>query len=289
MSKYRQITNDDEIRRIAFEGLQYFVSICEEYGIRYYIMGGTLLGAVRHHGWIPWDDDIDVAVPRADYQRLIELTDKINNDDWILESFERNNQYLLFWAKLCNRHTLITPSRFLNGYQYGISIDVFPFDSLDPNKTVEQELKEFGAEYRKLYRQHTYINVAHIHETALNKRILNFFKYQVAAPIFRRIYDEPLQILKDMTERAMQNDWDKAENIGLIQMSRKNLVWPKSLFESVCKLPFEGIELTAPAGYSEMLRIQYGDYMIMPPPEKRVANHSYIAYLLPEGITYDKL
>ena len=123
---------DDKLRRLQLcelEILDEFVRLCEEHGLRYYLVGGTLLGAVRHHGFIPWDDDIDVAMPRADYDRLGEICKTELDSKYFYQCPETDPHYFLSYAKVRKNGTEVYEERFKDArFHKGVFIDIFPLD-----------------------------------------------------------------------------------------------------------------------------------------------------------------
>ena len=123
---------DDKLRRLQLyelEMLNTFVRICERNGLRYYLTGGTLLGAVRHNGFIPWDDDIDVAMPREDYDRFARIADGELGSEYFFQSADTDPYYFLSYAKIRKNGTTVYEERFKNArFHKGVYIDVFPLD-----------------------------------------------------------------------------------------------------------------------------------------------------------------
>lgn len=123
---------DPRLRRLQLaelEILDEFVHVCEKYGLRYYLVGGTLLGAVRHQGFIPWDDDIDVAMPREDYDRFADVAASELGPQYFYQSPETDPYYFLTYAKMRKNGTEIYEERFKNArFHKGIFIDIFPLD-----------------------------------------------------------------------------------------------------------------------------------------------------------------
>ena len=282
-----QITSNEELQDIAYSGMKYICGFCEEHGLQYYLTGGTLLGAVRHQGWIPWDDDIDMGLPRKDYERLISLTQEVDNQDWKLESYEKNPRYMYYWAKLCHKHTVITPSRFGNGYTYGMSIDIFPIDALDRDKSVDQQIREFSQKYRRIFLQGGYKTGRQI-QAELDGSDGRTRKQKLIRPIAQILYPDPQTKLRELSDEMAANDWDEAETVGYICLRARTQLWPRRCFDRACTLPFEGRQFQVSADYDELLTLQYGDYMTLPPADQQVSNHTYRAYRLPDSLTYEE-
>lgn len=279
MTKSRVSAEDN--KRIALEGLCAFASICEQYNLRYYLAFGTLIGAVRHGGFIPWDDDIDIIMPRNDYEKLRSMSDLIKSPDWELLSYSNEPDFLFPFMKYCNRKTVVTPSRFGSGFIYGLSIDVFPLDLCEGSdeESVKQEI--FGIKY------------------ALKKKEEKCFKMGVFGTGFkysvRRIVKRGLFYLNmskvnalreeyDRIDRQLAAETEKGGEYAVYMYDRYDTVWKASDFEGeggqYSVLTFEGHKFTAPYNYDEVLKKSYGNYMELPPKEKQICIHTYEAYHL---------
>lgn len=118
-----------QLQLAELEILNEFVRVCEKEGLRYYLVGGTLLGAVRHQGFIPWDDDVDVAMPREDYDRFARIAEKELAPQYFYQSPDTDPHYFLTYAKIRKNGTEIYEERFKNArFHKGIFIDIFPLD-----------------------------------------------------------------------------------------------------------------------------------------------------------------
>ena len=115
----------DESRNIQLNILREIHKICEENNLRYYLAYGTLLGAVRHKGFIPWDDDIDIVMPRPDYIRFFEIA---KSDTCDFYSIEKNDEYIYSFGKASRKNTVIIPDGMRCKIELGISVDIFPLD-----------------------------------------------------------------------------------------------------------------------------------------------------------------
>ena len=260
----------EEIRKIEIELLNHFKIFCREKGIQFFLSNGTLLGAIKYRGFIPWDDDIDVFVPRKDYERLlIEFED---TEIYKLFSIERVHKFRFPFAKLCDMRTFKDESGVNNGISLGIDIDIFPLDYF-PND-FEQAKKQINKTKREiLYLYYAKINYGpgkNIAKTLI-KNILIFIARCVSA---KRM------IMK--IERIADNDGKYARS-----QFRGCAVWPmynereivsSTIFEKEIEVEFEGEIFPAPIGYDEYLRSLYGDYKLDPPIEKQKSHHTFKAY-----------
>lgn len=253
-----------EIKSKTFLILQHFQCFCQKNNIQFYLSNGTLLGAIKYGGFIPWDDDIDVFVPRKDYNRLIEIYK--DNDKYKLFSRERNIKFRFTFAKLCDMSIVKEENNIDNGVQLGLDIDIFPLDFCS-----EHILRPAVQQKIKVYQKGC---------------ILSKFVSAKGYPLFKRIiinwcrlmgydffYNRFLKII--MTERKMGDDFCGCL-MWLIYGKREIL--PASVFSSTIEVEFEEKKFPAPIGYDKYLRNLYGEYEKDPPMEKQKTHHSYKAY-----------
>lgn len=123
--------NQDYLQKLHAEILRIMDEIhrvCTKNGLTYYLVGGTLLGAVRHQGFIPWDDDLDIAMPRADFDRFIHIAEKELGSEFYLNWITTNPKYWLFFPKICLRNTTFDEGVIKKDIPMGIFIDIFPLD-----------------------------------------------------------------------------------------------------------------------------------------------------------------
>ena len=130
----------DKLHQVEMEILDDFVKVCEKHKLRYFLTGGTMLGAVRHSGFIPWDDDVDIGMPREDYDKFIEIGDEALGDKYQLECFEHNKNYHLPFAKVVKKNTIFDEGFDKLKYLKGIYIDIIPFENVDK---IDKSLKFF--------------------------------------------------------------------------------------------------------------------------------------------------
>lgn len=129
----RNRLSEQEIKKVELDALLYIRKICQQYHLRYYLAWGTLLGAVRHKGFIPWDDDIDIMMPRSDYERLLELVPSLRHSYYKILSNPKNEDYYYTHAKMIDTRTLCVENDLQTIQNMGIWVDIFPLDGM-PDK-----------------------------------------------------------------------------------------------------------------------------------------------------------
>ena len=250
------------------EMLKWFHSYCVENNIRYYAVGGTMIGAMRHSGFIPWDDDIDLALPREDYERLIHMFTG-NVDGYVLESpYSGNKDYIYTYAKLYDTNTtLIEKTRI--PCKRGIYIDVFPLDGV--GDTIE-EAKESVA---KIDRKNMFLMT----RTCMLRKDRSWYKnFSIIAsrliPPFI-VNDKSLSIAVDKLAQDINRDDAKyvANTMGAYRFKEISL---RENFGEPTLYPFENTNIYGPQKADEYLTGVYGDWRQLPPPEKRYTKHDYV-------------
>ncbi len=275
--KLQEISISDQ-KKLCLDGLSEFDEFCKKNGLRYWLAYGTLIGAIRHKGYIPWDDDIDLWMPRNDYERMIKMQGgKKIGTGWRLYSYKRCKDYLFPWTKLCLDHTAVLPSRFNNGFVYGCSIDIFPLDEFRSGSIEEAEelLRSINNKYKK------HIRMIRPYTGGLNgvrhkwKKMIKKLYYNCSKCILGSVR----KFINQYDDIRLINDDSKSKLfVSTSPCASYPWVWNKDNFENTVYVEFESLQLPVPCGYDEILTRVYGEYMKLPPVEKRKTEHSYIAY-----------
>lgn len=258
----------EEMKKIELNILIYFTEVCEENNLRYYLGGGTLLGAVRHKGFIPWDDDIDVMMPRPDFQKLLSLS--INNENYNIIKPGTAGYYYNF-AKLVDTRTILEEKgiKVIDGL--GVYIDIFPLDGMP--ETPDARKKRF----KELNSIRKRINNTCLLRPKFHR---NPFAYLNACRIYNSNKNIDLSSLqKKYLDSALKNSFDDSEFVfaaGGAYGARD--IFPGKWFEKEIELQFENLSVKAFNGYDFYLTQLYGDYMTLPPEDKRVTPHHSIVY-----------
>lgn len=262
------MTNDlrNRLQQIQLQILDEIVRICKENGLRYCLTGGTCLGAVRHKGFIPWDDDIDVKMPRMDFNRFIEITSEDNDSDFFLDYYLTNPNYGRCFAKYCKKNTLFIEP---NGLKQAIYVDIFVQDKVPgPEYTAKSKLPILI---------HKLDAITTVRWEGLRGRD---FKTKIVYYATRWM---PVKWFFKLETRLMTRFENTDAQYYLNYGSPYNLVKetiPISEFEPYTQLEFEGKMYNAPRNWDLYLSRIYGDYMTLPPVEKRVTHY-------PQFISFD--
>ncbi|MBE5926107.1 MAG: LicD family protein [Lachnospiraceae bacterium] len=249
------ISDLEEVKNIEFEILKYIHNICEKNNLVYYMAGGTLLGAVRHKGFIPWDDDIDLLMFREDYIKLIDI---INNDDsyYSMKCIESDNNYVGTFAKVIDNRTKVIFNKIISDGDIGIFVDIFPMDGLGNNY---KKSAGFVNRTSSLYKKFADLKMT-IPENKFSRFVLNKCVWFFEAVAKRKKCKGSRYIARVVNIRGERE------------------IMKYSWFAKRILLKFETEKFYAPVGYHYYLKRIYGDYMKLPPHAEQRLVHSYNAY-----------
>lgn len=264
----RQIESITEIHQLLAKCLNHFATFCNANNLRFYLSNGTLLGAVKYKGFIPWDDDVDVMMPRSDYDQLMELSE-IDRDGYRLLARERIPNWSMPYAKLSVESTLLQETSADFGVPCGISIDIFPLDNW-PGYYPAAVLQAF---YLSLLRRGLSASVERTFftlRTGITRTILLLiwkFSRAMGTPFF-------LSLIDKQVERGRKRE--QSPYVGCIAWAAYGTgeILPSNIFDKTVKLSFGGVEYPAPAGCDVYLRRHYGNYKMDPPISKQKSNHT---------------
>ena len=269
----RNVMSLDDMRLIQLEILSHIKNVCEVNNIKFYLGGGTLLGAIRHKGYIPWDDDIDIFMFREDYLNLLNLLRKSKDNEFKVLSSSDNSDYYYPFAKVVKTSTYMVEENTPEIKGYGVYVDVFPIDGL-PNNRLGRRI-----DFTPILIMLKMHNLSTTNKSSGKSSILKKFTKYCLWTIFRPIGYQ--RFLKKIDKRLLKYS-EKGSKFVACCVGSYGLreVVPKSIFDETILVRFEDDEYYAPKGFDKYLSNLYGDYMTLPPAEKRVRNHSNIAYWL---------
>ena len=256
----KQLTSE-EYKNLLLEIMLKIDRICRDNDIRYTIIYGTLLGAIRHKGFIPWDDDMDIAMTRGEYAKLKAYIS--SHPELELNVIDINEQEDTIYAcgKICDARTIVKESNFRPVEGYGAFIDVFLLDNI-PND--EKERKRFKAHALYLMRL-----IQHSSKMRPGKpEGLKHAFLLYGAFVYSRFFDT-YRLVKKLDKYCMKYNGTETECFGIPYFIS---VFKKSDFEELTDVPFEGHMLIGPKKFENVLNSSYENYKRIPPPEERV-NH----------------
>lgn len=257
-----------EIKQIQLNILLIIAEFCEKNSIKYFLFVGTLLGAVRHKGYIPWDDDIDICMMREDYEKFFE---KFNgySDSLKAINYETDEDYYSVSGKVIDTNTIMQECNNFNK-DIGVYVDIFPMDKLPSEKAainlqnklrpykIILELKTVKPDKSRVWYKNTILKIGSF-----------LFRYISTRWLIKKI---------TCKSRIYNNqDCNYIADISVFTYGLREL-FQKSWFEEICELEFEGYMFKGPKEYDKILHHLFGDYMKLPPIEKRVSHHKYKAY-----------
>ena len=260
-----------DMQRIEFHMLRLLHNICMKHHLRYYMIGGTMLGAVRHGGFIPWDDDIDVGMPREDYETFLRVAPKELPRSVSLRSLLGQEIYQYGYAKLIQTNTVLVEDYYPQ-YQIGVYLDVFPLDVFP-----------VGREGKRLQRRILWsarlTGWCHYNEEL--RKLDSLYKYIIKLPliILAKAFIKPKGLqkkLRSLNAKLASRDTDNADYLfNGFGLWREREVMPKEIFGVPTPIEFEGHTFLGVEKPHEYLTRLYGNYMELPPVEKRESHHAY--------------
>lgn len=264
-----------ELQKCEFDILVDFQSFCDENNLRYYLGGGTLIGAIRHKGFIPWDDDIDIMMPRPDYDRFLalnptgKLNDRINIDSMIF-----NDSALSAVTRLYDIRTEITFTRSRSNQKFGCWIDIFPIDGLEDS----EKRRYIHFKKARIIMDLQILSGTKMGTKRRNKvaTVLQYFLIPIL-PFVHSISQARWN--KMMDKLARKCSYETAKYVGVLEgRAGEKEAMLKDRMEPAVYVDFWGRKFTAMANYDEYLTNLYGDYMTPPSVNDRVSRHEIKIY-----------
>ena len=257
---------DNKLKPMLVEMMGWFHNFCVNHNLRYYAAGGTMLGAIRHKGFIPWDDDIDIVMPRTDYEKLEQLMKNQVCKRYLLETPNTDaKDFFYTFSKLYDTETtLIENTKYK--IKRGIYLDIFPLDGMGNSE------KESRKHFRKIEKANNLL----LSKIAGIRKGRSFIKNTVVR-VFRVVPLNEKKLLNKVVRLCAEKDWDKCAYGGnpvgawrFKEIMRKEIMGTPTLYK------FENIEIFGAEMADEYLKHLYGDWRKLPPIEKRVSHHDYI-------------
>ncbi len=263
-----------QVQQIELDMYKIVADICRSHDIKFYALGGTLLGAVRHQGFIPWDDDIDIAIPRPDYDRFLQIAKQELPSNYVAKTYldERDESHPMFICSIKDTDTIVELNHASKTERTSVWFDVFPLDPM-PSNSFRRTIHKYRLLYERMKIQFSmYEENVHQHREnrPLYERMLMRFREITKFGSNWNTYDLMCHIEK--TLRAY--DYDKEDYVvNMFGAYKFNEMFPKCWLGEGVELPFEDTTIPCGVEYDKILTQMYGDYMTLPPEDKRSLQH----------------
>lgn len=256
----------NELQKVEFGLLKIFCRICEELNLQYFMVCGTALGAVKYGGFIPWDDDVDVALPRSDYERFLKEAPALLPDDVFLQNYRTDSAFPMMMTKLrASNTTYIETDKEMLPINHGVFLDVFPLDGY-PDKKWEQS----SLEYKK--------TVANWKCTCVLQYPKHYHRVRVRGWLFRqlRYHEKTAKVLAKLERDLSKYDIETSAIWCNHGNSQGKLDYaPRWHYGDGIWTCFEGLRVRIPENYDAYLSQKYGDWRAELPEEKKKGHHYY--------------
>lgn len=273
----KDVLSVKDTQSVSLSILKTIATICEDQNFRYFLTYGTLLGAIRHKGFIPWDDDVDIMMPRPDYDRFI---------DYFLQHLNEYPNLRLFNHDTCAKYpymiTRISDNRYKivmhneKPYGMGIFVDIYPLDGLGATYKEAVKFARKGDFLSSVCYQSTRDHFAIETTRDPLKKVIKFPFYLFSKALGKEWAQTRLSLL------ANYKQYDLSNFVGCVVWLSGGTkdIFKKEMFEEYELAPFEDAQFRIPKKYDEILKQMYGDYMQLPPEKDQVGHHDYVVYKL---------
>lgn len=271
----REITHE-ELKQIQLGILDKVHDFCEKNGITYFLSSGTLIGAVRHKGYIPWDDDLDLYMPRADYDKFIKLFPANSPENTKLLSLETDKKYQYPFAKVIDDRTEMAETLFGEKFKIGVYVDIFPLENVPDGNvkfiwwfsllTIFTLLFSVGRSVSS--KKWEWVSC----ESSFLKKIIKGILYPVLLFVGYRFFLEKYDSILKAQSMEGKYVYNMGCGIGVHGCFRRSAI------KSSVDIEFEGKQYKTMCGYKEYLYVTYGNFMELPPIEKRKPMHEFNAW-----------
>lgn len=264
-----------ETQAVSLEILKIIADICEEENLRYALIYGTLIGAIRHHGYIPWDDDVDIMMPRPDYDKLLAYLKNNIKKYPHLKVFNRQEcaEYPYMITRISDDRYVIK-MRNEKEYGMGIFIDIYPYDGLGTTKKEAVDYGMKGDRLSSLCYQSTRQHFAIETTTSKFRKLIKYPVYLLSKLIGKNFFQNKLEKLAGL------KNYETSRYIGCVVWlsGGEKDIFLKKWFDETIIVPFDKYEFRVPKYYDKVLRHGYGDYMKLPPEKDRIGHHYFKVY-----------
>lgn len=266
-------TIEDKLKDVQLEIMIEIDRLCTKHNIRYYLAYGTLIGAIRHNGFIPWDDDIDIMMPYDDMIKFAKICESELDERFFYQSPESEQEYGLTINRVRrNNSLLLEPTLMGKKVHQGIMVDIYPL---------------FGAETTKFKRKMQVVNAMRRALYMLDEPVKNHGSIMKLGSSFllkTKTLKHKKKIAKRLTDKMVKKSFDNSEFVTVLDSGIKEMstTYKKEWFGNGIRHKFEDYEFIVPCDSDSVLRTYFGDYMQLPPVEERKYHHEYLKIEFPQ-------
>ena len=264
--RYQEVTDIREIQQMELGIMEYIHEICQKIGVKYFLAYGSLIGAVRHKGFIPWDDDMDICMLREDYEKLQDYLISNPNERYEVMSYKNNLNYVYPFMKVQDNQTYLLEEDVRIDSNMGIYVDIFPVDGYEDDSVFKDKMTRLIK--KRQLSCYTFKGITN------TKSLLNSLIRYISVIVF--YFTNTNKYIGGIDELAKSRKVDDYELVDyLIYKDMHKPVWKREWLEQTIMGVFEGKEFMIPKNYHEILTSDYGDYMQLPPVELRFSHHDF--------------
>ncbi len=268
------MSNMDLLHQVDMDIVKEVVALCDKHGLSYYMLGGTMLGAIRHGGFIPWDDDIDLGMPRDDYEAFLEIAPRELSENLKIVNYRTDPNYQYYITRVQDVDTKVEEERIGNDSRYThASIDIFPIDGT-PNNKLLRKIYFFRVLYHRALMSLCYKDsIDRKRKRSKKEQLLLWVMEHIPVEKLTTPYKQKCKIDKLLRKQKVEG----SKYIGNIMGAyRTREIIPAEYYGKGAFYDFEDIKLRGLEKYDEYLTHTYGDYMQLPPEDQRKTHFKII-------------
>ena len=264
--RYEEVTDISEIQQMELGIMEYIHEVCHKIGVKYFLSYGSLIGAVRHKGFIPWDDDMDICMLRDDYEKLQDYMIAHPDERYELMSYKNNVNYVYPFMKVQDNHTYLVEEDVRIDSDMGIYVDIFPVDGYEDDQAFKDKMTKIIK--KRQLSCYTFKGITN------TKSVVNSIIRYISVIIFYFTNtNKYVSQIDELAKSRKVEDYEQADYLIYKDMNKP--VWKREWIEDVETGNFEGKEFMIPKHYHEILTSDYGDYMQLPPVAQQVSHHDF--------------